>query len=193
LPTTLAGIGVKVRDSSQTERSAGLYLVSPGQVNFVVPTGTSNGTATVIIGGATTQSAAVEIERVAPSIFTLNATDLAAAQIVRLVGANQIIEEVYNISGNQVVPKPIVFGSDELYMVIYGTGIRGRNSLSTVTVSVGDASLTALFAGAQPQFPGLDQINIGPLPRASLQGKGLVNVVVSVEGKAAKTVKLMFQ
>jgi len=194
LPTTLGGISVKVVDGSQVERSAGLYLASPGQVNFVVPAGTPNGTVTVKIGGAATQSALLDITRVAPGIFPLNSSDLAAAQIVRVLGASQAVEEVYNVSNGQIVPKPIVFGAapEDLYLVLFGTGIRGRNSLSNVTVSLGGSNLTALYAGAQPQFPGLDQVNIGPLPR-SLQGKGSVDVVVSVEGKAAKTVKLSFQ
>ena len=39
----------------------------------------------------------------------------------------------------------------------------------------------------QGQFVGLDQINIGPLPR-SLAGRGEVNILLTADGKPANTV-----
>lgn len=44
------------------------------------------------------------------------------------------------------------------------------------------------FAGAAPHFIGLDQLNC-TLPR-SLAGRGVVDVRIKVEGKAANLVKL---
>jgi uncharacterized protein (TIGR03437 family) len=45
-----------------------------------------------------------------------------------------------------------------------------------------------LFADPAPGFIGLDQVNL-PIPR-SLAGRGEVDVVVTVEGKVANTVKI---
>jgi uncharacterized protein (TIGR03437 family) len=48
------------------------------------------------------------------------------------------------------------------------------------------------FAGAQGGFAGLDQLNIGPLPR-SLAGRGNVMMTLTVDGVAANTVQLNFR
>ena len=44
-----------------------------------------------------------------------------------------------------------------------------------------------LGAAAQGESPGLDQVNIGPLPR-SLAGRGELDIVLTVDGRAANTV-----
>jgi uncharacterized protein (TIGR03437 family) len=49
-----------------------------------------------------------------------------------------------------------------------------------------------LYAGAQPSFVGLDQIDLGPLPN-SLKGAGVVNVQLVVDGQASNTVTLTFK
>jgi len=41
LPVTLAGVTVRVRDSVDNERLAPLFFVSPGQINYLVPSGTA--------------------------------------------------------------------------------------------------------------------------------------------------------
>jgi uncharacterized protein (TIGR03437 family) len=56
-----------------------------------------------------------------------------------------------------------------------------------VIVNVSSQSLTASFAGAQPDFVGLDQINV-PLP-ASLAGSGLVNVSLSMQTTIANAIQ----
>jgi uncharacterized protein (TIGR03437 family) len=43
--------------------------------------------------------------------------------------------------------------------------------------------------GAQSQYVGLDQVNIGPLPR-SLEGSGSVNIVLMADGETANTVNV---
>lgn len=48
LPTQLGGAQVFVRDSAGTERVSELFFVSPTQINFLVPAGSANGSATLI-------------------------------------------------------------------------------------------------------------------------------------------------
>ena len=92
---------------------------------------------------------------------------------------------------NQVVAKPIELGpSDEqIYPEIYATGLRNAKNVSA---TIGGQSVPVLFSGAAPEFPGEDQVNVGPLPR-SLAGKGSVNIVVTADGIRANTVTVMIQ
>jgi uncharacterized protein (TIGR03437 family) len=62
---------------------------------------------------------------------------------------------------------------------LFATGIRHRSSVESVTADVGETSSEVVYAGAQGDFAGLDQINI-QLPR-SLAGRGIVDVVIRVD------------
>jgi uncharacterized protein (TIGR03437 family) len=89
-------------------------------------------------------------------------------------------------------PVPLTLGPDgsELYVFLFGTGMRNATGEVSVTVD----GVPVPFAGpvAQGQFDGLDQINLGPFPR-SLAGRGEVEVIVMVDGKQANAVTLTFQ
>jgi uncharacterized protein (TIGR03437 family) len=80
---------------------------------------------------------------------------------------------------------------DHVFVTLYGTAFRGRSSLEGVEVRVGDTVITPLFAGAQPTFAGLDQINV-ELPR-SLAGRGLVDVTAIADGKVSNTLQILIQ
>ena len=73
LPTTLAGMTIKVRDSHGTERQAPLLYASPTQANFQIPGGTALGDATITVtGGGTPLSGFAQVENTGPAIFTLD-------------------------------------------------------------------------------------------------------------------------
>jgi len=78
-----------------------------------------------------------------------------------------------------------------VYLVLFGTGIRGRSSLAAVSATVGGVAVPVVFAGDSGQFVGLDQVNIGPLPR-SLKGAGQAIVLLTVDGNTANTVTVAF-
>ena len=179
LPATLGGVSVTVTDSAGTARQAGLYLVAAQQINFVVPAATAPGTAEVAVATPGVVPVRVNMTPVSPGLFD------PGAQILR-VGADgsQSVEPV-------TPGVPVAIGSGTVYLVLYGTGIRNRSSLAAVTVLIGSLSLPAAYAGAQPQFPGLDQVNV--LLPTSLQGAGKVNVTLSVDGQTSNSVPLTFQ
>ena len=81
-----------------------------------------------------------------------------------------------------------IAATDQLFLVMYGTGIRGRSNLSAITALMGGASVDVLYAGPQNDFVGLDQINL-PIPR-SLAGRGNVDIVLTVDGKQSNTVRI---
>jgi len=90
-----------------------------------------------------------------------------------------------------VVPLPINLGppSEQVYLELYGTGIRHAQD---VTATVGGVSVPVLYSGAAPGFAGEDQVNIGPLPQ-SLAGEGSVNILLTADGLAANTVNVTIQ
>jgi uncharacterized protein (TIGR03437 family) len=201
LPITLAGTSVKVRDSAGIERAAPLFFISPTQVNYQIPPGTAIGAATVTITNANGASAqgSTQIAMVAPGLFTANASGqgVAAALALRVkADGTQTYEPViqFDAARQQFVARPIDLGPDlgiatnQVFLILYGTGLRYRSALSGVTVKAGGIDTPVSFAGAVAGFAGLDQIN-ARLPR-SLVGRGEVDVVLTVDGQAANTVRI---
>jgi uncharacterized protein (TIGR03437 family) len=186
LPTSLAGFTLTVRDSRGIERPAPLFYISPSQVKFVVPAGSAAGQATVAVfnGPVLRSTARIQVDPVAPALFTRNATGsgLAAALATR-VGAD-----------GREVPLDIAaldFGveGDAVYLSLYGTGIRGRSTLTAVSVTIGGANARVDYAGAQPTYVGLDQVNV-LVPR-ELAKRGDLDVVLTVDGRPANVVRVV--
>lgn len=197
LPTSLLGTTVKIRDSAGTERSAPLFFVSAGQINALIPAGTASGSAQAIItsGGEKVSVGTIQISSVAPGLFTANANGVGvpAATALRVQADNsQRFEPVnsFDAAQNRFVPVPIDLGpaTDQLFLILNGTGIRGRSNLSAVTATIGGAAAQVSYAGDQGSFVGLDQINVA-IPR-TLIGRGEVDVVLTVDGKPANTVRV---
>jgi uncharacterized protein (TIGR03437 family) len=181
-----AATTVTVIDAAGVARPATVFYVSAGQVNYEIPAGTAPGVAKVVIkaGDGLVRSAPLGIAAVAPALFTLNAGGLVAAYALRVSGGSQAYENVYQVdASNNVVARPIDLGpaGDQVYLLLYGTGLRGAGD---VAVTIGGESVPVFFAGAQGQYAGEDQVNIGPLPR-DLAGKGSVPLVLTAGGKTA--------
>jgi uncharacterized protein (TIGR03437 family) len=200
LPTLLGGTSITVRDSVGAERPAPLFFVSPTQANYQLPPGTAQGTALILLRSGDNLLAAqtVQIVGVAPGLFTANADGqgVPAALIYRAKVDNTVTVEAlarFDTAQNRFVALPIDFGpaSDQLFLVLYGTGIRFRSALSAVSCTIGGPSASVEFADRIDGFIGLDQINVR-LPR-SLAGRGEVDVFLTVDGKTANTVRVAFQ
>ncbi|HYE72735.1 MAG TPA: hypothetical protein VEF04_05365, partial [Blastocatellia bacterium] len=172
LPTTLAGATVKVKDAGGTERDAPLFYVAPTQINFQIPQGTTTGTATITVknGSTTVATGTVVVSSVAPTIFTADSSGsgLAAANILRVRGGVQSYEIMVRYDSTQAkmvsVPVDMSLETDQVFLLLYGTGFRNRNTSNPVVCTVGGVTAEVTYAGAQPQFVGLDQINV-KLPR----------------------------
>ena len=80
---------------------------------------------------------------------------------------------------------------DQVFLILYGTGIRGV-SAGGVSVTIGGEAVAVQYAGLQGDFVGLDQVNLGPLPR-SLSGCGEVPVVLTADGIPSNAVTITFQ
>jgi uncharacterized protein (TIGR03437 family) len=197
LPTVLAGASVRVRDAGGTVRPAPLFFVSPTQVNFQIPPGTTSGNATITLSNINgmISSDGVVISNTAPALFSANATGqgIAAALAQRTRGdGSQVFEQIarFDQTLNQFALIPIDLGpeTDQVFLVVFGTGFRFRSSLTAITSTIGGAAATVTFAGAQGTFTGLDQANI-QLSR-SLAGRGEVDVVLMVDGQPTNTLRI---
>lgn len=189
LPQTLAGVQLTLVDSTNTSSQPGLYMVSPMQINYVVSSEAKLGRGTVTASGSNA-SGPILLSNVSPAIFTANSegTGVPAGQLV----ANGMVTTLFQSgSGGTFTASPIALGSGPAYLVLYGTGIRGKSKNPAVAM-IGDTKVPVQYAGSQSQFPGLDQINIGPLP-ASLAGRGSSEVVVCVDGVPSNPVQVTFQ
>jgi uncharacterized protein (TIGR03437 family) len=196
LPSSLADVTVTVRDAAGNSGSASMLYVSPGQINFVMPPGLATGVATfTLTNGTNTPVTAIgAVGQVGPTLFSMSGTGsgLAAATAASISGVLSTPVSVMNCSSLPCQPVPIdVTTNTPVYLTLYGTGIRNRSSLDNVLVTVNGISLPALYAGPQPNFAGLDQINVQLTP--DLLGSDISNVAIKVDQHQANTVTVDIQ
>jgi uncharacterized protein (TIGR03437 family) len=198
LPTQLSGTTVKIKDSAGDERLAPLFFVSPTQVNYQIPAGTAAGAATVTItsgDGAVSNGVAI-VQTVAPGLFTANGNGqgVAAALALRVkADGSQSYEPIaqFDAAQNKFISRPLDLGpeGEQVYLLLFGTGIRHRSSLSSVEAKFafgsGIIAGEVSFAGAQGDFTGLDQINV-LVPR-SLAGRGEVDILLIVDSQSSNS------
>ena len=161
MPQSLGGLSVTIADATGAVFPAGLSYVSPSQINFLIPSTTPRGAALVTIVRAGTVVAAVPV-----TIASVAPGIFAASQLVRTE-------------------------SGAAYLVLYGTGIRNRTGNATVTCMMKGTPLPVTYAGAQPDYAGLDQVNV-PLP-SDLRPTGTLSVSLMVDGKSSNVITVDMQ
>jgi uncharacterized protein (TIGR03437 family) len=197
LPTILGNTFAILEDSNFNDFPVPLLFASPTQINMQVPSGAASGNAMIIVSRGTgiVSSGFVNINAVAPSLFSANSNGkgVASAYALRVKpDSTQINEQIATFDQNQgvFVSTPIDLGTatDQVFLVLFGTGIRHVSSQNGVTVSVGGTVLSPSFVGVAPGFAGLDQINL--LLPGSLAGKGEVDVILTADNKTSNTVRV---
>ncbi len=202
LPVELDGVSVVLNGRNAFERPCQLFFVSPQQINLLIPPSfapfdaiTGEILVTVKRGGSVVAAGSMNVSRVAPALFSANASGqgIAAAVALRVrQDGSQVFEPVarFDAAQNAFVPIPIDLGNpaEQVFLLLFGTGIRYRTALSSVAVKIGGENAPVLFAGDQGGFAGLDQINVQLL--RGLAGRGQVDVILTVDGKTANTVSV---
>jgi uncharacterized protein (TIGR03437 family) len=198
LPTELAGISVYIKDSNGTQHISPLFFVGQGQITYLVPQNAALGFAQVTVKkpDGTTSSETIEIVSYAPGIFTANSsgTGTAAALAYRVRNGLGNYEPVSRIESNgSISPVPIDLSpqSDQVYLLLYGTGIRGHGDLTQVRLQAGGRILPVQAAEAQASFAGLDQVNV-LLPR-SLIGLGNIKLQLFVKEKRSQEIEIFIK
>jgi uncharacterized protein (TIGR03437 family) len=185
LTTTLGGSSVSVAGVL-----APLFYVSPGQINFQVPSSTASGDVGVVVNGPGGASASFSftVTAQAPAIYQYG-TNRAFAQNAdgslnsdsAPAAAGSVIT-VY-LTGQGAVSSPVPDGTPT-------PSSSPDSAVATATAAIGTQSATVQFLGLTPEFAGLAQANIqvpalptGDYPLVIAVG-GLVSAsaVVSVSG-----------
>lgn len=198
LPTELAGTSVLIRDANGVSRSAGLFFVSPGQMNYLIPAELAAGVARMEVfhAGQKAGEGQLLIETIAPGLFSANGTGRGVAAgvaiTVRAGGAQagQLIFDASQPEGSRTAI-PVRIGAEEgqMYLSLFGTGMR---NVRAATARVGGEAVGLTGPVASSEFAGVEQINLGPLP-VSLAGRGEVDINLIADGIAANTVTVRFQ
>ncbi len=179
-PLTLGGASISVTDSAGTSSPAKIAYASPTQINFLMPTGLASGAGTVTItAGTNAITSKINIQPVYPNLFMANASALAAGTVARLHNG---------VATNEALSGPVALNGDQVYLVLYGSGLGFATS---ATATIGGVDATVYYAGPQGTYSGLDQYNI--LIPASLAGKGKVDVIVKAGGKSSNPVNVVIQ
>jgi len=186
LPVELSGVTVTVSGAA-----AGLYFVSPGRINFVVPPGLGGSTTAqpvVIFNNGALIRTSLVLNFSQPDIFTTsNGPGGRAAAVNATNPCVMGTGEPFSImTANVCSATPATLPTKIAFMV---TGVRGVSSPSQITVRIGttdiagtaDASTSPIAVGPT-NTPGFDQITV-TLP-ASLAGAGDVPVIVTVTNSA---------
>lgn len=192
-PLTLGGATVKVQDSAGVERAAPILYVNSYQANYQIPTGTAMGPAKVTITSAegTVSTAGLDIQQVSPGIFQAALLERYSKGSASFQPVQLAISAAQGIAGQ--LGSPVIdlgAGADDVYLILFGTGLRFRSSLDGVSATFGGVDVPVEYAGPQNQFPGLDQVNLR-LPKSLAGLSGPLNLMVN--GKAANVAFLNFQ
>ena len=163
LPTTLGGCSVDVSGSH-----AMMHYVSPGQVNFIMPSGLMPGMAPVTVHtGTQTLDGSVEVASGAPGIFAMNGMGLGQGAMLLANTSNP-------------GPFSVTTSGQTTYVEMFVTGL---DLSQTPVIMVGGISCPVAWFGNAPGYAGLQQINI-TLP-AGMAGAGEVPVTVSSGGNTS--------
>ncbi len=183
LPDELDGTRVDVLDRTGIVRRAPLFFVSPGQVNYQLPPGTSAGPVTVRVHASDNQvsTAAFEIRQTSPAIFTVAMSGTGAAAALDGLTFTGAPFAATQMNGG---PNIIAF---------FGSGLGAEatdqdgNLAASVIATVDGALATVFYAGHAPGYTGLNQFNIG-LPVGI--GSGFHQIIVTRSGQTSNVVTI---
>ncbi len=186
LPVELSGVSVSISSAA-----AGLYFVSPGQINFVVPPGLLPATAplpVVINNNGAVIRTSLQLFQAQPDIFTSTNGPLGRAAVLNVT--NPCVApsgEPFTVT----TTRPAGSGATgnctsaetetvPTRLLILLTGIRALPANATVTVRIGTTDITSasIIQFGPSLTPGFEQIVV-ELP-AALAGAGDVPLLVTV-------------
>ena len=183
LPETLNGLAVEITDASGVLHRAGLFFVSKSQANLLLPPNLALGPAGVraLLDGEPIAEGRVDVFPLAPGVFSRGegGREHPAAILLRVAPDGSRTETVLETS--DALPPRIEFGpeGEQLYLLLFGTGM--RSPLAVADSFVGRLPTPVLGPVAHPVFAGLDQVNLGPLPR-ELAGIGVARIELILDG-----------
>ena len=199
LPGTAVGEAiVSVRRDGNTLASGNLQ-VAPLAPALFAANGDGRGPAAALAlrvssDGNTLASGNLQVTPLAPALFAADkdGRGLAAAIALRVSSdSSRTYEPVaqFDQAQNSFVSVPIDLGPecDEVFLILFGTGIRFAGP-GGVTAKIGGLTSDVVFAGPQGELVGLDQVNV--ILRHSLAGRGQVDVFITVDGQTSNALRV---
>lgn len=192
LPKVLGGVRVRIGTTD-----ADLLFVGTTQINLIIPTGTATGGLVDILvtnANGTTVPGKVRVELFAPGIFSAKTDGKGVAAADWTTTGQFPYAKVYDLVGGQPVHATLDAGTKQkpTYLVLYASGVRGapdtvandpvvglKNVAESCTVTVQGVPAKVDYAGRQPDFFGLDQINVVIPPEVS--GLGILTIRISIK------------
>ncbi len=173
LPVELNGVSVSVNGAA-----AGLYSVSPGEIDFVVPvglatSGTSGYPVVVNNNGAVIRST-LQVIAAQPDIFTSTNGPGGRAVVTNVTNPRNRTGEPFSVMSTDMNGNTVA-----TVLEIMLTGVR-KAQPSQIKVTIGTVDITGdavIFVGPNTNMFGFDLINV-KLP-ASLAGVGNVPIIVT--------------
>jgi uncharacterized protein (TIGR03437 family) len=157
-PTALNNVTVTINGIN-----APIYFVSAGQINCLVPYGTTGATATIVVnnGGTKSNTVTVPVAATSPGIYSLDKSGTGFGAIEHGVGGSVINANSPANPGETVVVYLTGLGA-VTPAVADGTASTGTPLNKTVLpiVYIAGQAATVSFSGLTPGFPGLYQINV---------------------------------
>jgi uncharacterized protein (TIGR03437 family) len=166
--TALSGVEVTINDIK-----APVYAVSAGQLNVLVPFGTTGSSATIVVNnnGTKSNSVTVPLSKTSPGIFTVPPAG---------IGPGAVLHADFSLVS---AAKPAKVGET---ILIFLTGLGAvtptvadgappnilTNTTATVNVYFGGVVAKPLYKGLSPQYPGLYQVNV-TVPKGAPTGNAI--------------------
>ncbi|MBM3756444.1 MAG: hypothetical protein FJW38_20945 [Acidobacteria bacterium] len=166
------------------------FAAAMGQINFVLPSTLPLGDTPLTLrrNEQTIGQTTVRLNAVAPALFTADSSGKGAPAGL-LLRVNRDGTRTNSCLFAEPVSRPAPFDpTGETYLLLFGTGMRGRRGEASATI--GATSIPVLGLAAQGEFAGLDQINLGPVPEALATRLGEQELRITIDGVAANTVMI---
>jgi uncharacterized protein (TIGR03437 family) len=192
-----SGARLEVRDSAGAVHVARVFYASDQQINFEVPAAVATGQATftVVKPDGTRADSFVTLQRVAPALFTANMSGQGPAAGVALRTerdgrlTQQPLASCFGPLLCQTVEVEV--GDRPVYLSLFGTGFRHASSPDAVRVTIRSRPARVLYAGAQPEFAGLDQLNV-EIPQGA-RNAGETDLILTVDGLQSNAVRVRIE
>src|SRR5215510_12768063 len=178
-PTKLSNVTVQLTGKDNVTRDAGLVMVSPGQINFVIPDEMTPGPTKMVIknGPAAVANGDMEIKEVSPALFTSGSTDSKVA--VGTTSANG--SDTESITNQDGTGRMISSGSPwaPTTLTLLATGLRYAES---VQVLIGEQVMEAMFVRPS-RTPGVDEVGV-KMPMNLPNGMNKLSLVATTRSSA---------
>ncbi len=190
LSTRLCGVEVRITDAGGREWLSPLYFCSPNQINFIAPRGMAEGRAILnLVSAAGRLTTAVEVARVSPAIFVIDAQGTGAIVFGAGPFPGRVVSEAAPSRPGDLILVYLGGLGPVTPEIADGVLVQALHStLTPARVRVQNQEAQVLFSGLAPGNPGLYQLNV--IVPSGL-APGTYPLTVTIENRTSPAVPLV--